>query len=180
MTTIYTTGDGLAYSAGNGTILAFDTRYTLVTDRTEDDVARWRELHDKGWDAMTEDERSEWVSGMKGAYSYIDMNRVENVVSELVARFAERGIVLSLTTKTDWTRTSWPTKSDMTRYFGNVAALKNAVGVSLNAPAVPTTNALFDYKKANDLEKILLAVESWLNAASESTYYAGEIYSGEV
>lgn len=152
----------------------------LITNRTAADAERWRELHDKGWDAMSAAERTEWTNGMKGAYKHTDMNRVESAVVELVARFAERGINLSLTTKTDWTRTSWPTKSDMARYFGNVAALKDAVGVPLNAPAVPTTSTLFNYQKANDLEKVLLAVESWLDVASESTYYAGEIYSGEV
>lgn len=152
----------------------------LITNRTARDVERWKELHDKGWAAMTSAERAEWTSGMKGAYKHTDMNRVESAVAELTARFAERGTNLSLTTKTNWTRTGWPTKSDMARYFANVEALKVAVGVPLNVPDTPTTNTLFDYRGANDLEKILLAVEAWLDAASETNYYAGEIYSGEV
>ncbi len=42
---------------------------TLITDRTGQDVSRWRELHDKGWLGMTEAEQSEWMGEMKGRYS---------------------------------------------------------------------------------------------------------------
>ena len=181
MPTIYTTGDGVAYSTGDGAVLSFgSTGLALITDRTAEDVAKWKRLHDKGWGAMTPDERAEWTQGMKGVYKHTDMNRVENAVVELATRFAQRGTVLSLTTKTDWTRTGWPTKADMTRYFGNVEALRQATGVPLNAPSTPTTALRFDYEKANDLEKILLAVERWLDSVEESAYYSGELYSGEV
>ena len=152
----------------------------LITNRTAADVERWKELHDKGWAAMTQAERNEWTAGMKGAYKHTDMNRVESAVVELAARFAARGTDLALTTKTDWTRTGWPTKSDMTRYYGNVEALRKATGVTLNAPATPTTSTRLDYQKANDLEKILLAIEDWLDSVEHSRHYSGELYSGEV
>lgn len=154
--------------------------FNLITNRTERDVARWKELHDKGWDAMTPEEQSEWLTGMRGAYKHTDMNRVESAVSILSARFAERGVNLALSVKTDWTRTDWPQKADMNRYFGNVEALRVATGVNLPVPATPTTSTRFDYAKANDLEKILKAVERWLDVAEENHYYAGEIYAGEV
>ncbi len=180
MVTIFATGDGIAYSTTEGAILAFDIGYTFITDRSAADVDRWKELHDKGWAAMTEAERTEWANGMKGAYNYTDMNRVESAVADMTARFAEIGTVLTLTTKTDWSRTEWPTRSDMSRYFGNVEALRRATGISLNAPATPTVDARFDYRKANDLEEILLAVARWLDSVEESWYYSGELKSGEV
>lgn len=152
----------------------------LITNRTARDVARWKELHDKGWDAMTTEEQTEWLAGMRGAYKHTDMNRVESAVKTLAARFAERGTNLALTTKTDWGRTNWPQVVDMNRYFGNVEALRVATGVNLPAPATPTTATRFNYEKANDLEKILLAVERWLDSSEESHYYSGEIYAGEV
>lgn len=49
---------------------------TLITDRTEDDVLRARQLDAKGLDGMTEAEKAEWRRGLKGAYSPSDMNRV--------------------------------------------------------------------------------------------------------
>lgn len=152
----------------------------LITDRTAADVERWKALHDKGWEAMTPAERTEWTGGMKGAYKHTDMNRVESAVEELAARFRNNGVRLSLTTKTNWTRTGWPTAADMSRYFGNVEALRVATGVDVSAPSTPTTDTLFDYKKANDLEEILLAVEWWLDRVAASQNYSGDLYLGEV
>lgn len=152
----------------------------LITDRTAADVSRWKELHDKGWEAMTVEEQSEWVGGMKGCYNYTDMNRVESAVRELEARFLEKGTRLSLTTKTNWTRTGWPTRADMIRYFRNVAEIRAVVAVDLKTPAAPTTATLLDYKKANDIEKILAAVDTWLDRVDSCQMYSGDLYLGEV
>lgn len=152
----------------------------LITDRTAADVGRWRELHDKGWEAMSAAEQAEWTSGMKGAYKHTDMNRVESAVRELAGRFAERGTELSLSTKTDWTRTGWPTAADMNRYYRNVAAIRSAVVVDLKTPSVPTIATRLDYEQANNIEKILLAVDNWLDRIDDSQMYAGDIYLGEV
>lgn len=152
----------------------------FITDRSAADVARWKALHDKGWAAMTEAERTEWMAGLKGAYKHTDMNRVESAVLEFMEEFKTLGVDLSLTVETGWTRTRRPTVSDMRRYFGNVAALRAATGVRIDAPATPTVNSVFDYQKANDLEKILEAIGVWLRAAKSATRYSGEIYLGEV
>lgn len=152
----------------------------LITDRTAADVGRWRELHDKGWEAMSAAEQAEWTSGMKGAYKHTDMNRVESAVRELAGRFAKRGTELSLSTKTDWTRTSWPTATDMDRYYKNVVAIRSAVAVDLKTPSVPTITTRLDYETANNIEKVLLAVDNWLDRIDNSQMYAGDIYLGEV
>ena len=180
MAIIYTMGNGTAYSLSNGEVLALDVSEGFIIDRTAEDVARWKMLHDKGWAAMTPEEQLEWTLGMKGAYKHTDMNRVESAVADLAARFERRGITLALTTKTDWVRTSWPTKNDMRRYFDNVEALRQATGVTLNAPSTPTINNRLTYQGANDIEKILLAVQRWLDSTDESEYYSGELYAGEV
>lgn len=152
----------------------------LITDRTEADVERWRMLHDKGWEAMTASEQAEWVGGMKGAYKHTDMNRVESAVQELAGRLAERGTVLSLSTKTNWARSGRPTASDMDRYYRNVAAIRSAIQVDLNTPRVPTIASRFDYEQANNIEKILLAVDKWLDQDDGFKMYSGDIYLGEV
>lgn len=152
----------------------------LITDRTAADVSRWKSLHDKGWEAMTQEEQAEWVGGMKGAYNYTDLNRVESAVRTLESRFIKHGKKLGLTTKTNWTRTSWPTVADMRRYFHNVSVVREAVGVDLGVPIAPTTESSFDYKKANDVEKILFSVNNWLDRADVSQMYSGDLYLGEV
>ena len=152
----------------------------LITDRTAADVARWKTLHDKGWEAMTAEERSEWIAGMKGSYNHTDMNRVESAVRELEARLRKMGNTLSLTTKTDWTNTSWPTKADLSRYFSNVAAIRAAVVVGTGVPKAPTTATPLDYAKANDLETILLTAERWIDRGEACQMYSGDLYLGEV
>jgi len=105
---------------------------------------------------------------------------VESAVRELEARFLKKGTRLSLITKTDWTLTGSPSKADMIRYFHNVAEIRAAVVVDQNTPAAPTTAALFDYKKANDIEKILLVANNWLDRIEASQMYSGDLYLGEV
>ena len=153
----------------------------MITDRTIQDVARWKELHDKGWAGMTAAEQAEWSGEMKGRYSYTDMNRVESAVAALSARFVEEGYLdTPLTTKTDWHQFGVPTRTDMVRYLGNIATLRNLVTVYPTTPAAPTVDQQFNFERANDIEKILLDVDQILTAIPQSWFYAGEIMSGEV
>jgi len=153
----------------------------MITDRTIQDVARWKELHDKGWAGMTAAEQAEWNGEMKGRYSFTDMNRVESAVEALSARFVEKGYLdAPLTVKTDWHSFSVPTRTDMTRYLGNIATLRSLVTVYPDTPLAPTVNQKFNFERANDIEKILLDVDAILTAIPQSWFYAGEIMSGEV
>lgn len=153
----------------------------LITDRTNADVQRWKELHDKGWDAMTAAEQTEWMNGMKGAYKHTDLNRVESAVEELQGRLIKLGkLDTPLVVKTDWTRTGYPSVADMNRYFSNVESLKVALGVNLNVPSTPSTRERFNYDRANNLEKILVAVDAWVSGTESAINYSGEIYAGEV
>lgn len=61
----------------------------LITDRTAADVARVRTLAAKGWDNLSEDERAEWLAGLKGAYSAVDLNRVGSAMNELAAALVQ-------------------------------------------------------------------------------------------
>lgn len=180
----YTTADGKRYQAADGTYLILESGASgleLITDRTLQDVERWRELHDKGWSAMTAAERSEWSGEMKGRYSFTDMNRVENAVAVLSDRFVGVGYLdTPLVTKTDWHQFSVPTRTDMTRYLGNIATLRGLVSVYDTTPFAPTVDQKFNYERANDIEKILLDIDEILTALPQSWFYAGEIMSGEV
>ena len=153
----------------------------LITDRTPNDVARWRELHDKGWAAMTASERAEWLDQMKGRYNHTDMNRVENAVGVLSERLYSLGrLATRLVVKTNWTGSDSPTRADMERYFGNVGKLREEITVYASTPFAPTIDRRLDYAKANDLEQILIDVDEITTKISQSWYFAGDIYSGEV
>lgn len=54
-----------------------------VTDRSQNDVERVLELLEKRWKNFTDDEKSEWSGGMKGALNLSDLLRIQNNVSML-------------------------------------------------------------------------------------------------
>lgn len=152
----------------------------LITDRTEQDVERWRLLQSKGWSAMTDKEKAEWQTALKGAYNYVDMNRVESAVEFLKNRLAEAGYYVSPEVKTIWTVSDHPTKADMDRYLGNVALLRSVLPMYLTTPKAPTTKKKFDYLVANDIEQILFDVDRLLTGINQSWYYAGDVFAGEI
>ncbi len=168
---------------GSTTTQTFSLFYglvNLITDRTEEDFVRWKQLRDKGWAAMTESEREEWRSPMKGSYNHVDMNRVESAVQHIAHRMSELGYLVNPDVKTTWSLSDNPTRADMDRYFGNVAKLRSMITVYATTPAPITTNVKFDYRAANDLEKTLIDVDDLITKISRSWFYSGEIFAGEV
>ena len=83
----------------------------------------------------------------KGAYNYSDLNRVERMVKEISERAG-----LNLTTKINWAMWDLPTETDMSRYLGNVNAIKTHFGINI---ALPTSMNNFTYEYANNIELIL-------------------------
>ena len=93
---------------------------SFITNRTYEDVKRWKTLRDKGWLRMTEEERKEWLgeiettpAATRGMYTHIDMNRVEKAVEAISLLFRESGYGTQLNVKTDWTYQDTVTKNDM-------------------------------------------------------------------
>ena len=160
-----------------------------VTDRTFEDVERWRVLRDKGWLGMTEAERMEWLgevvptpAASKGMYTYKDMNRVETIVASHVQKLSALGYNFSdIVVKTDWSYTDGqPTRSDMERYLGNIRRLRNCFMVYPTTPAAPSIDQKLNYKLANDIEQILHDIDEIIDKGNESWYFSGEVFSGEV
>jgi hypothetical protein len=109
------------------------------------------------------------------------MNRVEMAVEALSARFVEGGYLTTpLSVKTDWDLRSVPTKADMERYLGNVATLRGLVPVYKTTPVAPTVNQRLTCTHANNIEKILVDLDSILTQIPQGYYYSGEIMAGEV
>ena len=143
----------------------------LITDRTQADVNRVKELAAKGktgtWTAA---ERAEWLAGMKGAYNYTDFNRVERAVAEIAAIL---GVYVE--TVTTWSATDLPTEADTARYLANVRRLKTVCQGLSSTPNAPESMRRFTYVEANAIEKVLTDIEiviySWTRC--------GEVYCGE-
>lgn len=88
----------------------------------------------------------------KGAYNYSDLNRVGRAVAEISDRAR-----LGLEAKTNWAMWDIPTETDMNRYLGNIAIIRQQLANSASVPEAPTTMNNFTYEQANNIELILSA-----------------------
>ena len=115
-----------------------------------------------------------------GYYNVSDLNRVEQAFEYLQTKMnGEYGFNLNLTIKTDWTKSDNITESNIEAYRQNVATIRSAITVTNDTPDTPSTMRFLTAKEANDIEKILQAVEVLLDNISAAWFYSGEIYSGE-
>ena len=159
--------------------MSFDIT-TLITDRTEPDVAYVKALSEKGLDGMSDAEKAEWGGEMKGAYNASDLNRVGLAVDYLTSRLRSCGISVATAPKTDWSVNDAPTISQMRKYLADVEALRSAIAVLTTTPDVPTDMDGLTYTEANDIEKILIDIDRLITNMTFAWFYSGDIYSGEV
>ena len=170
-------------SAGTSTTAEFTLYYGLlhlITDRTQADVAYVARLAAKGWSGMTDDEKSQWSLGLKGAYNATDLNRVGNAVTYVAGRLEEAGYAPDIDPKIDWTVSDIPTESQMETYLDNVRALRNALTVPDSVPQVPSDMDNLTYQEANDIERIILAVDALITNMMDAWFYSNEGFCGEV
>ena len=73
----------------------------LIYDRTSEDVAEVRRLLAKldpeTGDGLTAAEQAKWDAGLKGAYNFTDLNRVESAVKTLSAALTSAGYPVAVT-----------------------------------------------------------------------------------
>lgn len=158
----------------------------LVYDRTQADVDRVFTLKNKiltgGLNALSAEEKTEYMAGMKGAYNYGDMNRVGQAVAyiadrmtalpgELDAYRAEKGVgddpnyevpydpsTVVVSAKTDWAMGDTPTQSLVKAYLNNLTVLRKQLDLPSNAPAVPSSLDNLTYATANEIEYLLYVI----------------------
>lgn len=133
----------------------------LITDRTEADVLMGTE---------------------KGVYGYTDLNRVEIAVKELSADFPALGMGPMPEVKTDWgipgdfTESSWPVKSQMDRYLGNVKEITQKFQTKVK---LPSSMDDLTWDGANSIEKTLQIAAGRVAGIKQAWKYSGEVLAGE-
>lgn len=131
----------------------------LVTDRTQKDVTNRTE---------------------KGSYNATDLNRVGSAMAYLRDKFNDNGYTVDISPKTDWKITDVPSENSMSVYLGCLGALRGVIPLPEGTPQTPSTMKRLNYVTANNIEKILEAVDNMLTKSISFLYYSGDIYSGEV
>ena len=163
--------------------MAFDFT-TLITDRTAADYQRWEYLRNKGFENMTDAERAEWLAdNMKGAYHKGDLNRVGEALNYLRDRLAKASYITyqtDFTAKTNWTVTSIPTAADLTYYLKCVSNIREAMAQFENTPPAPTDTGALSIEEANNIEKILIDVETLINNMLAARLYCKDVFAGEI
>lgn len=149
--------------------------FVFVYDRTQEDTLRAIELNGKYLDkTITLEEKEEWMVGIKGALSLLDLQRIE-WNTKLIGDFEL--IKISVSVK-EWERGNIPTVSDYIRILENVQKIKDSWKLS-SAPNVPE-QPMTAYQKWNDVEKIMHDIAYTYAKAKYSFYYTGnDIYAGE-
>ena len=154
----------------------------MITDRTAEDVLRWRELRDKGIDKMTSEEFAEWESNMKGSYNISDLNRVGSVLAFLRNELIKAGYLtgIEFDPKTDWTESDVPTRQDYYQYIYAVHTVRNALAQYNTTPKAPNVLGKLGFEDANDIEKILIDIDDILIKTNANPLVCGELYCGEI
>lgn len=181
----------------------------MITDRTMSDVELVKSLVKKGLKRMTDDEKQSFLSGMRGAYNYIDFNRVESAVKYLSDRLVEVPVEIeslreeldiawdsafsmpydpsdyeNINVKTDWDVSDILTKTDRARYIENVEHI--ALSLSDLPESFPRSLDGLTYSEANAIEQLLVNLDvllSELKNAKETLLINTSkawFYSGEI
>ena len=174
---------------------------TLVTDRTQQDVAYVKQLIDKlVTGTATDAEKAEWNSfTLKGAYNHTDLNRVTAAMEDLKSRLEGYGYAVPRYQRIEvphpsadgeieppvdeydpylWYEFDWLTPQTMTVYLLNVSAIRAVLDVMESTPQVPNDMVGLMVKEANDIEVILLDVYRQINIMPTTFIPCGEALCG--
>jgi hypothetical protein len=112
----------------------------------------------------------------KGFYNHTDLNRVGHNVDYLSGMLNGYGYSVTVTPKKDWTIEDIPRASDMAQYLADLNALKDKF---YGMTPLPESMSKIDYEDANNIEKLLLEIETYINRMIEGFRFCGTFYSGQ-
>lgn len=150
----------------------------LVTDRTAADVAYAKSFRGKKWADLSTQEKTEYLLGLKGAYNYVDFNRVENAVQYLSDILNMYGYPNTVKIKTNWNAQDIQNFAEIQRYIDNVAELKNKYYSSVEG-TMPTTSTWLSIEGANYIEELLANIEQLILNMEQTFIHSGVANCGQ-
>ena len=162
------------------TLEATTTGLVLITDRTQQDVDRIRELAKKlNAGTATVEELAEWDSiALKGCYDYSDLNRVGDAVQYLSEILKSHGYDFPVSPKLDWSESGRGAPSDMAQYLQNVQTLRGILTLLPETPNVPADMEKLTWQEANAIEQILVDLEYTIKTMLKTRVACGDAYCG--
>lgn len=143
-----------------------------ITDRSQGDIDHLKLIYSKAANGTwTDEEKAEWISGMKGALDYRDFSRIESGISELASLLGA-----DVDVKTDWNINGYLTTSDATRWLSNIESIRSRNSGDAKTAPTPTSMDRLGFETMNQLESILSDIES---IAKTYVTFSGEYMTGE-
>ena len=169
----------------------------LVYDRTAEDVAEVRRLLAKldpeTGDGLTAAEQAKWDAGLKGAYNFTDLNRVELAVKLLAAALTAAGYPVEITPvlkgdkaeDREWQEGDVLYRPQWTTYLDNVQKLRDAYYTLAETGELPAPGDKLGYEDANTIEKVLADIDLLLDGMKSiyrraGTFTAGDSYTRQM
>lgn len=150
-----------------------------IFDRIKGDVLKVQTYDTIGFKYLSDEQKSEWMNGLKGALNFKDLNRIENNM-EFLANLYE---IENMNFKTNWSYIDIPSRLDFQRIVDNLKVLVNRGKALKTTPKIPDL-PLNSYQKINDLEKILYDLywvyeNESLAFARNDERFKSELYSND-
>lgn len=162
----------------------------LVYDRTPEDVAEVRrllaKLNPETGDGLTAAEQAKWDAGLKGAYNFTDLNRVEAAVKTLAAALTSAGYPVEVTPvlkggkseDREWQEGDIVRRAQWSTYLDNVQRLRDAYYTLAETGELPAPGDKLKYTGANTIEKILADIDLLLDGMKSVYRRAGTFTAG--
>ena len=143
-----------------------------IFNRNSNDVLKVQTYDTIGFQYLSDEQKQEWMGGLKGALNFNDLNRIENNM-EFLANLYE---IENMNFKTNWSCIDIPSRLDFQRIVVNLKVLETT-------PKIPDL-PLNSYQKINDLEKILYDLywvyeNGSLAFARNDEKFKSELYSND-
>ncbi len=118
--------------------------------------------------------KTDHINGL--AYNAADLNRVGEAVAYIADLLNGYGYAVTVSPKTDWTRGDIPRVTDMTAYLADLNALKAAFYGTTELPADMDD---LTAEGANNIERLLLEIETYINRMIAGFRKCGTFKSGQ-
>ena len=152
----------------------------LIRDRIEADVMRRVELTKK-WlsENISEEEKEEWFTNLKGSYNASDLNRVGNFINTVSAMLSSQGYGHKYDVKKDWKETDYINEKNTAYYLESLRAICESYFLLPESPNLPDKLSGLTWQKANAIEQIIYDMAVIFDLIKSNYIFSGEIFAGE-